>query len=128
MKKNKTLNLNGESTFLIKQPELIVDGKITFEDFYMLHPPTIYTDGSPTTLTGKISLKIYVSDEYTIALPYKFNSPINVDYEMALMEFDEISSLTNLLPYIIIIAIIIIPIFIIHQSKGQSSKNKVIQI
>lgn len=112
-----SMNINGDATFLIRQPEISVNGKILFEDFYMLHPPTIYTDGRNATLSGNITLNIYVSDEYTIALPYRLNSPITVKYEKPLMEFDEKASFMLLLPYIILIMIFATPILLIQQSK-----------
>ena len=83
----------------------------------MLHPPTIYTDGRTTTLSGKITLGIYVSDEYTIALPYKFESSITVKYETPLMEFNEIASFMSTIPYIILLIIFAIPLIIIWRTK-----------
>jgi hypothetical protein len=76
-----SIDIAGNATSLIRQPLINVNGKIQFEDFYMLHPPTIYTDGRNTTLSGNITLNIYVFDEATIALPYKFNSSITIKYE-----------------------------------------------
>ena len=112
-----TLNIKGNATFLLRQPEITVNGKIQFENFYMLHPPTIYTDGQTTTLSGKIKLNIYVSDEYTIALPYKFQSSITVKYETPLMEFNETASFISAIPYIIPIIIVAILLIIVWRIK-----------
>jgi hypothetical protein len=100
-----SIEINGYVTFLIRQPKLSVNGEIQFENFYMLHPSTIYTDGRNTTLNGNITLSIYVSG---IALPYKFNSPIRVKYAKPLMEFNEIQFLSLLTPYIILIIILML--------------------
>lgn len=98
-----TIQINSNVTILVRQPEISVNGEIQFENFYMLHPPTIYTDGRNTTLSGNITLYIYASDEATIALPYQFNSPISVKYAKPLMEFNEIASLLLMTPYILIL-------------------------
>jgi hypothetical protein len=118
-----SVTINGNATFLLRQPEICVNGNIQFENFYMLHPPTIYTDGRTTTLSGNITLNIYVSDEYTIALPYKLNSPITVTYEKPLMEFDDTQSLIQLIPYVLLIAIFAIPILLIQRSKTIDSQD-----
>jgi hypothetical protein len=112
-----TLNIKGNATFLLRQPEINVNGKIQFENFYMLHPPTIYTDGRATTLSGKITLNIYVSDEYTIVLPYKFQSSITVKYETPLMQFDETASFISAIPYLIPIITIAILLMIVWRTK-----------
>ena len=112
-----SLNIKGNATFLIRQPEITVNGKIQFENFYMLHPPTIYSDGRNTTLSGKITLNIYVSDEYTIALPYKFQSSITVKYETPLMQFNETASFITAIPYIIPIIIFAILLMIVWRTK-----------
>jgi hypothetical protein len=111
------IDITGNATFLIRQPEISVNGRITFENFHMLHPPTIYTDGRSTTLSGDIALGIYVSDEATIALPYKFNSPITVKYEKPLMAFDEIKSFMLMLPYIVLILALAIAILLVQRFK-----------
>lgn len=118
-----SMTTNGTATFLLRQPDISVNGSIMFENFYMLHPPTIYTDGRTTTLSGNITLSIYVSDEYTIALPYKLNSPIAVTYEKPIMEFDETQSLLQLIPYVLLIAIFAIPILFIQRSKAIDSQD-----
>ncbi len=83
----------------------------------MLHPPTIYTDGRTTTLSGKITLNIYASDEYTIALPYKLQSSITVKYETPLMEFNETASLISIIPFVILIIVLVIPLIIVWRPK-----------
>ena len=118
-----SLNIKGNATFLLRQPEITVNGKIQFENFYMLHPPTIYTDGQTTTLSGKITLNIYVSDEYTIALPYKFQSSITVKYETPLMEFNETASFISAIPYIILIIIFAIPLIIVWRIKNVDAER-----
>jgi hypothetical protein len=125
LKGNQTTSatINGNATLLLRQPEISVNGAIQFENFHMLHPPTIYTDGRTTTLRGNATLNIYVSDEYTIALPYKLNSPITVNYQTPLMAFDETASLILLIPYAILIAIFAIPILLIYLSKAVDSKT-----
>ena len=129
-----SIAINGNTTFLLRQPEISVDGTIQFENFYMLHPPTIYTDGRTTTLSGNITLQIYVSDEYTIALPYGLNSPIMVKYEKPLMEFNENTSFMLMLPYIILIMIFATTILLIQHSKLASTQeirnenNKIIHL
>lgn len=120
------MNIKGNVTFLLRQPEITVNGKIRFENFYMLHPPTIYTDGRTTTLSGKITLNIYASDGYTIALPYKFESSITVKYETPLMGFNETASFMSAIPYIILIMIFTIPLIIIERiKKVDGEDNKV---
>jgi len=116
-------DLSGNVTFLIRQPIINVNGKIEFEDFFMLHPPTIYTDGRNTTLSGDITFTIYVSDENTIALPYKLNSPITVKYEEPLMEFDETLSLLAMTPYIILVVILATMILLLKRS-GQTDAQE----
>lgn len=111
------IDITGYATFLLRQPEINVNGKIQFENFYMLHPPTIYTDGGNTTLSGNIVLNIYVSDDATIVLPYKFNSPITVKYEKPLMEFDETGSISLMAPYLIFAGILFAMVLIIKNFK-----------
>jgi hypothetical protein len=125
LKGNQTTSatVNGNATLLLRQPEISVNGAIQFKNFYMLHPSPVYTDGRTTTLSGNITLNIYVSDEYTIALPYKLNSPITVNYQTSLMGFDETASLISLLPYIILIAIFATPILLIQRSKAVDSED-----
>jgi len=118
-----SIDINGNVTFLIRQPEISVNGEIQFENFYMLHPPTIYTDGRNTTLSGNITLYIYASDEATIALPYKFNSPISVKYAKPLMEFNEIASLLLMTPYIILILILTTTILLIKHSQQVDAQD-----
>ena len=118
-----SLNIKGNVTFLLRQPEITVDGKIQFENFYMLHPPTISTDGRTTTLSGKIVLNIYISDEYTIALPYKLQSSITVKYETPLMEFNEPASFISAIPYVILIVIFTIPLIIISRTKRVDAES-----
>jgi hypothetical protein len=108
------IQIAGNVTLLLRQPEINIDGEIQFENFYTLHPPIIYTDGRKTTLNGHITLKIYVSDEYTIALPYKFDSQIKVKYEQPLMEFNEITSLICIIPYIILCLIFMAGFLLIY--------------
>lgn len=112
-----TINITGQATFLLRQPQINVNGKIQFENFYMLHPPTIYTNGRNTTLSGNITLNIYVSDETTIALPYKLNSPITVKYEKPLMEFNETGSILLLAPYLIFAGILVAIVLLIKNFK-----------
>jgi hypothetical protein len=83
----------------------------------MMHPPTIYTDGRSTTLSGNITLKAYTSDKYTIALPYKLNSAIKVRYEAPLMSFNEVTSFFLMIPYLILIAIFTIAIVMIRRTR-----------
>jgi hypothetical protein len=118
-----TIDINGNATFLIRQPVINVSGKIEFEDFFMLHPPTIYTDGRTTTLSGNITLNIYVSDEDTIALPYKFNSPITVKYEEPLMEFDETVSLLAMTPYIVLVVMLATVILLLRRSEQADAQE-----
>lgn len=118
-----SVSIRGNVTFILRQPEISVNGNIQFENFYMLHPPTIYTDGRTTTLSGNITLNIYVSDEYSIALPYKLNSPITVTYEKPLMDFDETQSIIQLIPYVLLIAVFAIPILLIQRSKTIDSQD-----
>ncbi len=115
------LQINGRVAFLIRQPKIHVRGEIEFQNLYMLHPPTIYTDGRNITLKGDITLNIYVSDESTIALPYRLNSPITVKYETPLMEFNETTSILLATPYIVLVLILIATILLIR--RYQSGKN-----
>lgn len=119
-----SIEINGYVTFLIRQPEISVNGEIQFENFYMLHPSTIYTDGRNTTLVGNLTFYIQVSDEYSIALPYKFNSPITVRYEKPLMEFSENTAFMLMVPYIILIVIFATTILLIQHS-GLASTQKI---
>ena len=118
-----TIDVNGNVTFLIRQPVINVSGEIEFQDFFTLHPQTIYTDGRNTTLSGDITFTIYVSDENTIALPYKLNSPITVKYEEPLMEFDETLSLLAMTPYIILVVILATMILLLKRS-GQTDAQE----
>ena len=113
--------INGNATLLLRQPEISINGTIQFENFYMLHPPTIYTDGRTTMLSGNITLNIYVSDAYTIALPYKFQSSITVKYEKPLMEFSENTAFILMIPYIIIIVILVATVLLIQHLKPMST-------
>jgi hypothetical protein len=112
-----SVTINGNATLLLRQPEISINGAIQFENFYMLHPPTIYTDGRTATLSGNITLNIYVSDAYTIALPYKFQSSITVKYEKPLMEFNESASFMLMIPYIILVIIFAAIVLLIQHSK-----------
>jgi hypothetical protein len=91
LRSNQTTSatINGNVTLLLRRPEISVNGIIQFENFYMLHPSIIYTDGRTTTFSGNISFNIYASDIYTIALPYKFQSLITVKYQKPLIELNE---------------------------------------
>ncbi len=109
--------IKGNVSFLIRQPSIIINGEIQFKNFYMLHPPTVYTDGRTTTLSGKITLNIYASDKYTIALPYKLQSLITVKYETQLMEFNETASLISTIPFVILIMVLVIPLIIVWRPK-----------
>jgi len=109
--------INGNATLLLRQPEISINGVIQFENFYMLHPPTIYTDARTTTLSGNITLNIYVSDAYTIALPYKFQSSITVKYGKPLMEFNESASFVKMIPYLILVIIFAATVLLIQHSK-----------
>lgn len=100
------LSFDGNLTFILRQPKISINGITEFKNFYMLHPPTIYTDGRKTTFEGNLTLHIYVSDEYTIALPYKLNSVITVKYEKPIMKIDEIAQLLPTIPWLIIIGFI----------------------
>ena len=104
------LSFSGNLTFILRQPEIFINGTTEFKNFYMLHPPTIYTDGRKTTFKGNLTLHIYVSDEYTIALPYKLNSTIMIKYEKPLMEFNEITQLLPAIPWLIVTFILSGPI------------------
>jgi hypothetical protein len=119
LKGNQTTSatINGNATLLLRQPKISINGVIQFENFYMLHPPTIYTDGRTTTLSGNITLNIYVSDAYTIALPYKFQSSITVKYGKPLMEFNESASFMLMIPYIILVIIFATTVLLIQHSK-----------
>ncbi len=118
-----SVTINGSVTFVLRQPEISINGTIRFENFFMLHPSTIITDGRTTILNGDVTLKIYGSDEFTVAVPYKFNSPITVKYETPLMEFDELASLEALIPYVVLLGIFAILIFFIQQSKLDKFKD-----
>lgn len=100
------ISYTGNLTVILRQPEISIDGIVEFENFYMVHPSTIYTDGRKTTLKGNLTIHVYVSDEYTIALPYKLNSIITVKYEKPIMEFDETTSLLLLTPWLIVVLIL----------------------
>jgi hypothetical protein len=110
-----TINVNGNVTIFLRQPEISVNGTIQFQDFYMLHPSPISTDGRITTLKGNMTLDVYVSDEYSIVLPYKFSSSITVKYATPLMQFNEVASLLQLIPYVIPISILVIAFFLIRK-------------
>jgi len=97
-----TLNIRGNAAFLVRQPKLSISGEVVFEKFYMLHPSIVPTDGRKTTFMGNITLFIYSSDEYIVALPYKLNSTAVIKYEKPLMKYDELSALPRLVPYLII--------------------------
>ncbi len=112
-----TTSLNGNVTFLLRTPEISVNGQIQFMSFYSLHPPMVYTDGRTASLSGDITMDICLSDEYTIALPYRFNSPITVNYEKPLMEFDEVEALVSLLPYMLLLTVLAVPIWYIRRLK-----------
>jgi hypothetical protein len=115
--KPMSINISGNATFLLRQPKITVNGEISFENFYMMHPPTIYTDGRTTTINGNLVLNVYASDKYTIALPYHFLSPIKVNYQMPLMEFDELASFKLVIPYLVLTIILFIPIVLLLFSK-----------
>jgi len=133
LKGNQTTSatINGNATLLLRQPEISINGVIQFENFYMLHPPTIYTDGRTTTLSGNITFNIYVSDAYTIALPYKFQSSITVKYGKPLMEFNESASFMLTIPYLILVMIFAATVLLIQHSKPtniskvQNKPNKI---
>jgi hypothetical protein len=113
----KTVSVNGNITLLLRRPKISINGTVQFEDFYMLHPPIIYNDGRTTTLSGNVTLDILLSDEYIIALPYYFNSPIRVKYSNPLMQFNEFSSFLKMLPYIILTIIVFAPILLIKRKR-----------
>jgi len=117
------VKMRGEVAFLARQPAISINGTIQFQDFYMLHPPTIYTDGRNTTLRGNINLQIYACDEYSIALPYEINSPITVKYEQPLMEFNETASIAAMVPYIVILVSIIITVTLLTVHKKKVSRH-----
>ena len=119
----KSQVIEGNVTFLVRQPDISINGSVQFEDFFMLHPPTIHTDGRTTTLSGNVNVRIFMSDHYSVALPYELSSPVVVTYKNPFMEFDESSALVQLLPYLIVIVIIAIPILLIAQSKLPDSKG-----
>jgi hypothetical protein len=126
MRSNKTFTqeINGNITFIIRQPEISVNGEIKFENFYTLHPPTIYTDGRTTSLQGDINLHIYASDKFSIALPYHFNSYITVSYERPYMQFNETNYLFSLIPYILIVGIILLSSQLFYYiSRTNEDKN-----
>ena len=83
--KNSAIKIEGKVILLLRQPEIDVNGEIVFETFSVLHPQTVITDGRETTLGGDMTLKIYASYKNTIALPYRFNSPIKVRYKEPLL-------------------------------------------
>lgn len=111
----KAISVNGNITLLLRRPKISINGTVQFEDFYMLHPSLIYTDGRTTTLDGNVTLDMLLSDEYIIALPYYFNSPIRVKYSNPLMQFNEFSSFLKMLPYIILTTIFFAPILLIKR-------------
>jgi hypothetical protein len=117
-------SMNGSITFVVRQPKLRVDGKIEFENFYMMHASSTYTDGRTVMIDGRISLDIYVSDSYTIALPYKFESPITVTYPTPLIVFDETASLQQLLPYLIFVTSMVLVVVLIQRSVWLEGKRK----
>jgi hypothetical protein len=119
-----SINVNGKATFLIKQPEISIDGETKFENLRMFHPPTIYTDGRNITLSGKMTLNVYLSEQYTIILPYKLNSPIAVKYDIPLMQFDETASILQLVPYCILILIFAIAAALLHYSRSIDPKTE----
>jgi len=125
LQNNQTISIDimGNATFLIKQPQMVINGEIQFENFYMLHPSPFYTDGRTTTLSGNVTLHIQLSDEYIIALPYNFNSPITVRYVEPLMEFNENTSVILMIPYIILIIIFVATILLIQHSKLTSAQE-----
>ena len=116
--KSSIVEIKGNVNFLIRQPTINVDGKIEFNNFYMLHPPTVYTDGRDTSLTGRLTLNIFVSDSYTIAMPYNVQSSITVEYSSPRIEFDETRSFIATLPFCLLLVLFIIPIVIIIRPKS----------
>ncbi|MEM3674479.1 MAG: hypothetical protein QXG08_03275 [Candidatus Methanomethyliaceae archaeon] len=118
---NTTININGNVTFLVKQPKIKVNGSIRFKDFYILHPPTIYANGRAASLSGNITLEICTSDKYSIALPYSFDSPITVRYDKPLMEFDEILSFLKLITPLIIVLILLSTFYLLAQQHRQGN-------
>jgi hypothetical protein len=122
-----SINVNGNATFLLRQPKISVNGEIQFQNFHMLHPPTIYTDGRTTTLTGKITLDIYASDKYSIVLPYEFDSPITVKYATPLMQFNETTSFLQLMLFVLLILLFVIPIALIRRRFFKPVTSKIIE-
>ena len=122
-----SIKIMGNITLLVRQPTISINGTMQFRNFYMLHPPTIYTDGRNTTLQGNISLHIYVSDEFSIALPYFLNSPITVKYEPVLIQFNETQSLSLMIPSFIITLIFFTTVVLITRTKqkGEVDTRKI---
>lgn len=81
------LKINGDVELLVRQPKILIKGESMFKDFYMLHPPIIYTNGRNVKLSGIMDLNMYASDEYTVVLPYRFSSLITITYEKPLIKF-----------------------------------------
>ena len=120
MRGNQTFTkITGNVAFLIRQPEISINGNSTFDNFYILHSSlAIFTDGRTTSLQGKLKLQFYVSDKYSIALPYQLEVPITVKYEQPLMQFNETNYLYSLLDYILIVGfIILISLVIVYNLK-----------
>lgn len=114
---NETWQISGNVTFLVRQPKIDVAGTIQFSDFYMLHPITVYSDGRVTSVSGNLSLDIYLSDKYTIALPYDFQSSTHFEYNLPIISYSERDSFLLAIPCLLLGTILIIPVMIIQRGK-----------
>jgi hypothetical protein len=118
-----SINVVGNVTLLMRQPEVSVNGVIWLKDFHFMHEgPPIYADGRDMTISGEITLHIYLSDDATIAFPYAINSPILVKYDPPRMEFDEVKSLQMIIPYTLLVAALLATMFILVRYSGMRAK------
>ncbi len=118
--KSFSMQINGNMTLMVRQPRISVDGSTKFENFYVMHPPIINTNGQATTIIGSLNFQLFVSDEFTIAIPYKFGSSVSVNYEKPLMSFDEIKSFLLAIPFVIVCASLLAVFLIISRIKIKS--------
>ncbi len=119
-----SVNMTGNVTLLMRQPDVSVNGKIRLESFYFMHgAPPIYSDGRDITLDGNLTLHIYLSDEATIAFPYSIPSPIKVRYDSPRMKFDETASFILMIPYALLVTVMFTSLFLLSRYVGYSDEN-----
>jgi hypothetical protein len=116
---------SGNVTFLLRQPQICISGNSIFENLYVYHPPTIYTDGRTVELDGNITLSIETTNKQLVALPYELSSQITVKYEKPLINLNELDLLRLLLPYLVIVMIMVVIVIIIQHSTPTHSETKI---